>query len=129
MRHRLWNPVSIGATAAAAVLALVAVFQLLTSPVAAHMVGRAGYRTGKVRRELLVVDELTADQAMAALEREVFDVCFLDVSIGEESGIELLPKLKSAAPWMRVVMATANSSVDSAVRSSARAWSEGTRPG
>jgi NtrC-family two-component system response regulator AlgB len=54
-------------------------------------------------------------QAMAALEREVFDVCFLDVSIGEESGIELLPKLKSAAPWMRVVMATANSAVDSAV--------------
>lgn len=44
-------------------LALVAVFQLMTAPVAAHMVGRAGYRTGKVRSELLVVDELTADQA------------------------------------------------------------------
>jgi multicomponent Na+:H+ antiporter subunit G len=43
-------------------LLLVVVFQLLTSPVAAHMVGRAGYRTGKVGRELLVVDELTADQ-------------------------------------------------------------------
>ncbi|WP_456825662.1 monovalent cation/H(+) antiporter subunit G [Cellulomonas sp. P5_E12] len=42
-------------------LVLVAVFQMLTAPVAAHMVGRAGYRTGKVRRDLLVVDELTDD--------------------------------------------------------------------
>jgi len=42
-------------------LVLVAVFQMLTAPVAAQMVGRAGYRTGKVRGDLLVVDELTAD--------------------------------------------------------------------
>ena len=42
-------------------LVLVALFQMLTSPVAAHMVSRAGYRTGKVRRDLLVVDELTRD--------------------------------------------------------------------
>lgn len=46
-------------------LVLVVVFQLLTSPVATHMVARAGYRTGKVRSELLVVDELTADQDAA----------------------------------------------------------------
>ena len=46
-------------------LVLVAVFQMLTAPVAAHMVGRAGYRTGKVRSELLVVDELTSDQELA----------------------------------------------------------------
>jgi multicomponent Na+:H+ antiporter subunit G len=42
-------------------LVLVAIFQMLTAPVAAHMVGRAGYRTGKVRNDLLVVDELTND--------------------------------------------------------------------
>lgn len=46
-------------------LVLVVAFQLLTSPVAAHMVGRAGYRTGKVRAELLEVDELTRDQSAA----------------------------------------------------------------
>ena len=46
-------------------LFLVAVLQLLTAPVAAHMVGRAGYRTGKVRSDLLVVDELTSDQERA----------------------------------------------------------------
>ena len=42
-------------------LVLVAIFSMLTAPVAAHMVGRAGYRTGKVRNDLLVVDELTND--------------------------------------------------------------------
>lgn len=46
-------------------LVLVAVFQMLTAPVAAHMVGRAGYRTGKVRGDLLVVDELTDDLSRA----------------------------------------------------------------
>lgn len=47
-------------------LVLVAMLQLVTAPVAAHMVARAGYRTGKVDSERLVVDELTRDLAMAA---------------------------------------------------------------
>ncbi len=42
-------------------LVLVALFQMLTSPVSAHMVSRAGYRTGKVPHDRLVVDELTRD--------------------------------------------------------------------
>lgn len=42
-------------------LVLVVVFQMLTAPVAAHLVARAGFRTGKVRSDLLVVDELTRD--------------------------------------------------------------------
>jgi multicomponent Na+:H+ antiporter subunit G len=54
-------------------LLLVVAFQLLTSPVAAHMVGRAGYRTGKVRHELLVVDELTADQDAADRQLAQYD--------------------------------------------------------
>ena len=39
-------------------LLLVAVFQLLTAPVAAHMIGRAGYRAGTGALDELVVDEL-----------------------------------------------------------------------
>ena len=34
------------------------VFQSLTAPVAAHMVGRAAYRTGELDEESLVLDEL-----------------------------------------------------------------------
>lgn len=39
-------------------LVLVAAFQMTTAPVAAHMVGRAAYRSRRVRRDTLVVDEL-----------------------------------------------------------------------
>ncbi len=39
----------------------VVVFQLLTAPIAAHMVGRAGYRTGEFDDESLVIDELAPD--------------------------------------------------------------------
>lgn len=51
-------------------LTLVVVFQFATSPVSAHMVGRAGYRTGKVREDLLVVDELTEDLDRARILHE-----------------------------------------------------------
>jgi multicomponent Na+:H+ antiporter subunit G len=49
-------------------LVLCWVFQLLTSPVSAHMVGRAGYRTRHLRRDLLTLDELDDVVARAAGE-------------------------------------------------------------
>jgi multicomponent Na+:H+ antiporter subunit G len=39
-------------------LVLTGAFQLVTAPVAAHLIGRLAYRTRHVRRDLLVVDEL-----------------------------------------------------------------------
>ena len=50
---RLRDPSSIG------ILLLVALSQLVTSPIATHMVGRAAFRAKQVRRDLLVVDELS----------------------------------------------------------------------
>ena len=52
--------IALGSRSMAALLALLPVllFQVLTAPISAHMVGRAGYRTGNFRRELLIVDEL-----------------------------------------------------------------------
>ncbi len=46
-------------TGSLGLLLLVALFALVTSPVASHMVGRASFRAGQVQRELLVVDELS----------------------------------------------------------------------
>jgi multicomponent Na+:H+ antiporter subunit G len=48
------------------------IFQLLTVPVSAHMVGRAGYRTKHLHRELLSSDELEAvvQKAAAKASRE-----------------------------------------------------------
>ena len=40
------------------VLAPVLLFQMFTAPISAHMVGRAGYRTGNLRKDLMSVDDL-----------------------------------------------------------------------
>lgn len=40
---------------------LVVAFQLVTAPISAHMIGRAGYRTGGIVPSDLVVDELGED--------------------------------------------------------------------
>ena len=48
------------------VLLLAWMLQLLTAPVSAHMVGRAGYRTKHLKRETLVLDDLDAVVARAA---------------------------------------------------------------
>ncbi|AUS79332.1 Na+/H+ antiporter subunit G [Actinoalloteichus sp. AHMU CJ021] len=39
-------------------LIMVAMFQMITAPVISQMVGRVAYRTGAMRKESLVVDEL-----------------------------------------------------------------------
>src|SRR5215469_6150065 len=55
------------------------------------------------------------EQAEEVVQRDVFDLCFLDLRLGETSGLDLLPKLRQYAPWMRVVIVTAHSSIDSAL--------------
>ena len=56
-----------------------------------------------------------AEQAEQLVQRDVFDLCFLDLRLGETSGLDLLPKLRQSAPWMKVVIVTAHSSIDSAL--------------
>ncbi|UMG92757.1 monovalent cation/H(+) antiporter subunit G [Nocardioides sp. TF02-7] len=50
---RLREPAALG------LLVMVAVFQMVTTPIGSHMVGRASFRAGQVRRDLLVVDDLS----------------------------------------------------------------------
>ncbi|MDF3931841.1 sigma-54-dependent response regulator transcription factor AlgB [Pseudomonas citronellolis] len=54
-------------------------------------------------------------QAEALLQRQVFDLCFLDLRLGEDNGLDLLAQMRLQAPWMRVVIVTAHSAVDTAV--------------
>ncbi|QVQ53538.1 monovalent cation/H(+) antiporter subunit G [Spiractinospora alimapuensis] len=37
---------------------MIVLFQVITVPVAAHFVSRTAYRTGRVKRDLVIVDEL-----------------------------------------------------------------------
>jgi multicomponent Na+:H+ antiporter subunit G len=55
------------------VLVVAWIFQLLTVPVSAHMVGRAGYRTKHLHPELLSADELEAVVQQAAGKRGFTD--------------------------------------------------------
>jgi multicomponent Na+:H+ antiporter subunit G len=48
------------------VLLPVLLFQMLTAPISAHMVGRAGYRASNFRPEFMKADELAADIDTAA---------------------------------------------------------------
>jgi multicomponent Na+:H+ antiporter subunit G len=52
-------------------LLLAWLLQLLTVPVSAHMVGRAGYRTKHLRKETLTADELDAVVQQAAAEEQL----------------------------------------------------------
>lgn len=55
------------------VLVVAWLFQLLTVPVSAHMVGRAGYRTKHLHPELLTSDELEAVVQQAAAKHGADD--------------------------------------------------------
>ena len=57
----------------------------------------------------------SAAQADTLLQRQVFDLCFLDLRLGEDNGLDVLAQMRIQAPWMRVVIVTAHSAIDTAV--------------
>lgn len=53
---------------AIALVALILIFQMMTTPAAAHMVGRASYRASRADEKFLFVDELEQAVELAHLE-------------------------------------------------------------
>ena len=47
--------------------------------------------------------------------RQSFDLAFVDLRLGTETGLDLIPRLLVQSPWLRVVVITAYASVDTAV--------------
>lgn len=62
-----------------------------------------------------VEEAVNGSQARRAVERSGFDLAFVDLRLGQESGLELLDALTSASPRMAVVIVTAYATIDSAV--------------
>jgi len=56
-----------------------------------------------------------ARQALDALERERFDAAFLDLRLGQEQGLDLLPELLHVAPDLDVIVITAYATIATAV--------------
>ena len=67
-----------------------------------------------------VVSVGSGTDAELALERRSFDLAFVDLFLGKSSGLDLIPRLLGAAPWMKVVVITAFASLDSAIESMKR---------
>jgi len=57
----------------------------------------------------------TGESALTAVERDSFDIAFLDLRLGSDRGMDLIPKLLSARPGLSIVVITAYSTVESAV--------------
>jgi NtrC-family two-component system response regulator AlgB len=62
-----------------------------------------------------VTEAVSGTQSLAALRQQRFDLAFLDLRLGKENGLELLPELLRAAPGLHVVIITAHASLDSAI--------------
>jgi NtrC-family two-component system response regulator AlgB len=67
-----------------------------------------------------VAEAATGDAAVEAMKACAHDLAFLDLRLGAENGIELLPKLLALRPELDVVIITAFSSFDSAVEAMRR---------
>jgi len=53
--------------------------------------------------------------AVEEARRRSFDLAFVDLKLGEEDGMELIPVLLSDSPWTKIVVITAHASIESAV--------------
>jgi NtrC-family two-component system response regulator AlgB len=62
----------------------------------------------------------TGAEVMKELSRGSFDAAFLDLRLGDESGLELIPKMLVAEPKLNVIVFTAYSSIDTAVEAMRR---------
>ena len=82
-----------------------------------------------IRRATVVVLEaighetVSVENAAAALkqvENGAFDVAFLDLKLGGESGLDLLPELLKINPQLDVIVFTAYASIETAVEAMRR---------
>jgi NtrC-family two-component system response regulator AlgB len=62
----------------------------------------------------------SAGEAAAVVGERSFDVAFVDLRLGTESGLDLLPRLAAAAPELKIVVITAYASVETAVEAMRR---------
>lgn len=65
----------------------------------------------------------TAGNVQAALvevSRRAFDLIFLDLRLGLENGLDLIPRLLAENPWTKIIVITAYASVETAVEAMKR---------
>ncbi len=53
--------------------------------------------------------------AIEEAKRRFFDLAFVDLRLGAEDGMDLIPELVSESPWTKIVVITAHASIESVV--------------
>jgi two-component system, NtrC family, response regulator AlgB len=61
-----------------------------------------------------------ARDALSQADQQVYDLAFVDLRLGTESGLDLIPSLLGICPWIKIVVVTAYASVDTAVEAMRR---------
>lgn len=58
--------------------------------------------------------------AIGEVRRKAFDLAFVDLRLGDEDGMELLPRLTTESPWTKIVVITGHASIESVVEAMQR---------
>ena len=67
-----------------------------------------------------VVAVAGAKEALREAKRRSFDIAFIDLRLEGENGMDLIPPLLAETPWMKVVVITANATIETAVEAMRR---------
>ena len=62
-----------------------------------------------------VTGAASAESALAALAQQPYDLAFLDLRLGEISGLDLIPQLLAEDPNLSIIVITAHATIDTAV--------------
>ena len=57
---------------------------------------------------------------MAEASRRSFELAFVDLRLGTDDGLDLIPALMAATPWLKIIVITAYASIDTAVEAMRR---------
>jgi two-component system, NtrC family, response regulator AlgB len=58
--------------------------------------------------------------ALAEASRRSFELAFVDLRLGTDDGLDLIPPLMAATPWLKIIVITAYASIDTAVEAMRR---------
>jgi NtrC-family two-component system response regulator AlgB len=58
--------------------------------------------------------------ALAEASRKSFELAFVDLRLGTENGLDLIPALLAATPWLKIIVITVYASIDTAVEAMRR---------
>lgn len=64
----------------------------------------------------VVIAVATASEALKEGKRRSFDIAFIDLRLEKENGMDLIVPLLAESPWLKIVVITANATIETAVQ-------------